>query len=187
MSETIRISNGSPGIIVIEAVETTDVGTGESDALLGRVELNRRDETTAATGVDVLPIARGADGRCRRQDESGASHFEVYSSVWSLQSLKNVWNLEWTSQVEENVVDRKGTSINTNVGKEASTDRTGDARVNNFNQGLVNYLHSTRICLPSLSAGILLLVSGLSDRVAGGGGGIEGRCNVNCVLSGTNI
>lgn len=74
MSEAVRISNGSPGIIVIEPVETAYVGTRESDALLGWVELNRRDETAAAASVDVLPFACSADGRCRREDESGAPH-----------------------------------------------------------------------------------------------------------------
>lgn len=91
MGEAVRIGNRCPRIVVIEAVETTNVSAGESDALLGRVELDRRHETTAASGVDVLPIASGADGCRRRQDKSGASHLEVLCNlVWSLESLKNV-------------------------------------------------------------------------------------------------
>lgn len=91
MGEAVRVRDGSPGIVVVEAVETTNVSTRKGDTLLGWVKLDRRDEATAASGVDVLPVASGPDGCRRRQDESGASHLEGFCSlVWSLESLKNV-------------------------------------------------------------------------------------------------
>lgn len=91
MGEAVRIGHGSPGIVVVEAVETTNVSTREGDTLFSRVELDRRDEATAASGVDILPIASRPDGCRCRQDESGASHLEGSCNlVWSLESVKSV-------------------------------------------------------------------------------------------------
>lgn len=169
VGEAIGVGHGRPGVVVVEAVETANVGAGKSDTLLGGVELDRRDEPAAAPGVDVLPVARRPDGCRRCQDEPGTSHLEdVFCGlVWSLESLKNARNLEWTSQVEGNVVNRRGASMEANVVQSEGLDWTGDIEASCPNLGDLSNIYIRGI-LHSFSEGILLLVSGLSDGVRGG-------------------
>jgi len=67
------VREGSPGVVGVQPVEATDIGSGIGNTLGLGVEDNTGDEATTTIGLDILPRESGLGGSCssRKQQLDG--------------------------------------------------------------------------------------------------------------------